>query len=184
MARTNPSTESGGFVVFFIVGFLAALLIGWLVYPKVIYSQKSQPIAFNHKVHIDEVGMACEDCHGYRDDGTFIGFPTTESCGDCHAEATGESEAIDILVTDYLEAGKEIQWYAYQYQPDNVFFSHVAHQGFECTSCHPDVGGTEVPPPYYENILTGYSSKTMKMWQCERCHAELGVSNGCYICHM
>jgi hypothetical protein len=23
----------------------------------------------------------------------------------------------------------------------------------------------------------------MKMWQCERCHAESGASNACYVCH-
>ena len=184
MARTYPSTESGGFVVFFLIGLVAALLIGWVVFPKIIYSQEAQPIAFNHKVHMEEVGMSCQDCHGYREDGTFKGFPSTESCAECHAEATGENPEIDKFVTEYAQEGKEVEWLPYQYQPDNVFFSHVAHQGFECTTCHPDLGNSETPPPHYRNVLTGYSSETMKMWRCERCHAELGAANSCYVCHM
>ena len=188
MTQHNPSREDGGFVVFFLVGLLGALLVGWFLFPQVLFSKTEQPIHFNHKVHMEDVGMACEDCHFYREDGSFQGFPTTESCAECHADVTGGDtpgeKAIDKFVTEYVETGKQVPWLTYQYQPDNVYFSHIAHNGFDCTTCHPDVGMSESAPPYYENRLTGYSKDTMKMWQCERCHAELEVSNGCYVCHM
>jgi hypothetical protein len=59
----------------------------------------------------------------------------------------------------------------------------MAHADLDCTDCHMDMSEVDTPPVYYENKLTGYSKQTMKMWQCERCHAENGASNACYVCH-
>jgi hypothetical protein len=64
---------------------------------------------------------------------------------------------------------------------DNVYFSHIAHKDkFECNACHPDVAKI-APHMYYENRLSGYSKDTMKMWQCEECHAKNGASNACFV---
>jgi hypothetical protein len=182
----NTSSQSGG-VVFFLLGLILALGFGWFVFPQMLYSEKTQPIPFNHKIHMEDVGMACDECHYFREDGSYNGFPSTESCAQCHDYVTegdtpGE-KAIDKFVVEYVETGKQVPWLNYQYQPDNVYFSHIAHESEDCTSCHPDVGNAEKTPVYYENILTGYSKHTMKMWKCERCHAENGVSNACFVCH-
>lgn len=188
MAHTHRSQGGGGFFIFLVLGLVGSLLFGWVVYPQLIYSKKLQPVAFNHKVHMENAGMACTDCHSYRKDGSFKGLPTTADCAQCHADVTGGKtpgeKAIDEFVKEYVQKNKEVPWLVYQYQPDNVYFSHLAHEGFACTSCHPDVAKTTTPPAYYENRLSGYSNVTMRMWQCERCHAELQVANGCYVCHM
>jgi hypothetical protein len=115
-------------------------------------------------------------------------------------------------VVKYLIQGKEVPWLNYQYQPDNVYFSHKAHEGLDiselaeqrkdyevavvdpsvfdepaeqnCNLCHvKDIAQNDVPPAYERNILSGYSKMTMKMWKCERCHALKGQSNACYTCH-
>lgn len=115
-------------------------------------------------------------------------------------------------VVKYLIQGKEVPWINYQYQPDNVYFSHKAHEGLDigelaemkkdlarvvdpsvfegeapehnCNLCHlKDAHLNDVPPPFERNILSGYSKMTMKMWKCERCHALKGQSNACYTCH-
>jgi hypothetical protein len=182
MHAERTSAAKGGGVLPFILGLAGALVLGWFVFPEVLFSQKAQPIIFNHKAHTDAAGMACADCHSFRADGSFAGIPPTAKCAECHAAPEGKPE-IDKFVAEYVEKGKEVPWRVYQYQPDNVLFTHKAHEAFNCTDCHPNVGGMDKTPAYYENRLTGYSSLTMKMWQCERCHAELGVSNACHVCH-
>ncbi len=114
-------------------------------------------------------------------------------------------------VVKYLIQGKEVPWLNYQYQPDNVYFSHKAHEELNiaelaemkdelssvvdptvfddpaeqnCNLCHiKDIGNNDVPLPFERNILSGYSKTTMKMWKCERCHALNGQSNACFTCH-
>ena len=169
--------------VTFIVGFVGVLVLGWWGFPKVLYSEKVQPIRFSHKIHVEDQGMDCEQCHSFREDGSYAGLPTTEQCAECHSEVMGEDPEEQKFVEEYVNQNREVGWLVYQKQPDNVYFSHIAHQDFECSECHLDVADTDTPPVFYENKLSGYSKNTMKMWQCERCHAQNGASNACYICH-
>ena len=57
--------------------------------------------------------------------------------------------------------------------------------GFSHAQIHAAItaGGLELTPAYYENRISGYSKDTMKMWECERCHASMGTSNACFVCH-
>ncbi|MFI3271058.1 MAG: menaquinone reductase multiheme cytochrome c subunit QrcA [Pseudomonadota bacterium] len=190
----------------FFVGLIVALVFGWYAYPSMMYTAEDQPIRFSHKVHMEDGGMACEDCHSLREDGTFAGLPSTESCAACHSEPLGEDPEEQRFIDEYVNTGKEVKWLVYQTQPDNVFFSHAAHSmdscnrchGFSeiklCGKCHLDVAQSDTTPTYYENKLTGYSKNTMKMWSCERCHAthmnvkgffggKTAASNACFVCH-
>lgn len=178
------SKKSRG-IVPLIIGLIAALIVGWGYFPNALYSKENQPINFNHPLHVEGQGLDCESCHYYRDDGSFAGLPSTEQCAECHMDVMDPDNPNDVkLIEEYVTPNKEIPWLVYQFQPDNVFFSHIAHDGMDCTECHPDVASMEQTPPHYRNILTTYSKGTMKMWQCERCHAESGASNACYVCHM
>ena len=188
----------------FVVGLVVALAVGWLVFPMIMFSEQEQPIRFSHKVHAEEQQMECAECHTVRPDGTFAGLPDLESCMACHEDAIGDDPEEARFVAEYVEKGREVPWLVYQKQPDNVFFSHAAHSLKNCASCHsdiymkendlcvhchPDVASSDSAPTYRENRLTGYSDKIMKMWQCERCHAqhmEIGqtaASNACFVCH-
>ncbi|WP_027184951.1 menaquinone reductase multiheme cytochrome c subunit QrcA [Desulfovibrio inopinatus] len=184
--KKTSTSGSGGFIPLFILGFVGALIVGWWVFPQLLFSSKTQPIQFSHTVHTEQ-GMDCTECHYFLENGQYVGFPSTESCYACHADTTGGETAaekeIDKFVTEYGEKNAEIPWLTYQKQPDNVYFTHSVHQNFECTTCHPDVATMTELPAYKENRISGYSKQTMKMWQCERCHAEMGASNACYVCH-
>lgn len=198
--HTHGHSFGGGPLPFF-AGLALSLVFGWWIFPHLLFSANEQPINFNHLVHVEDSGMACEDCHYFREDGTYNGLPSTESCAECHAEPLGETEAEKTFVEEYVIPGKEVPWRVYQHQPDNVFFSHAAHSldscnqchDYEesqlCGECHPDVGRSETTPVYYENRLTGYSKDTMKMWKCEKCHAHpdhldnTRSSNACFVCH-
>jgi hypothetical protein len=192
----------------FILGLVVALIFGWWVFPSIMFSEKAQPVAFKHSTHVEDQGLSCDDCHYFREDGSFAGVPATESCSNCHSDVLGDSEAEKNYVRNYVEKGKDVDWLIHQYQPDNVFFSHAAHQpkdcanchsefdpededydaDFFCKTCHPSVRELD-KLPYKENRLTGYSKTTMKMWQCERCHANpnhfgnTNANNACYTCH-
>lgn len=184
----------------FLVAFAASLFVGWIVFPKLLYSEKKQPIDFNHKLHAEEVGE-CEGCHFFREDGSYSGIPQLARCTECHEEAVGENPEEAKLIEQYIEPGKEIPWLSYARQPDCVFFSHAAHvkmAEMSCETCHGPIGDSEHTKPYQENRLTKYSRDIwgwniagikkhtwdrMKMDDCDACHKEHGVNRACFVCH-
>ena len=187
-------------VIAFGVSFVIFLGIGWIAFPKFLYSEKEQPLDFNHQLHVDEMGD-CEACHYFRDDGSYAGIPTIDNCIMCHEFPMGEDPEELKLVDEYITPGKEIPWLVYSRQPDCVFFSHAAHvrmAGMDCMTCHGPIGESEHSKPYQYNILTCYSRDiwghsiagfkknpwdSMKMDDCAECHEENGVSQGCFVCH-
>ena len=180
--KSGNSGRTGG-VVFFFAGFIIMMVVGWVVFPRLLYSEKTQPVQFRHT--IAEGHSECADCHRFRDDGTYSAIPNLDNCRQCHEQQIGDTEAERVLVQEYIEKDKEIPWLAYSWQPDNVYFSHAPHikSNMECTRCHRDVTKEEKVPPYWENRLTGYSKNTMPMEECETCHAEQHASNACQVCH-
>ncbi len=53
-------------------------------------------------------GMACDECHTFREDGSFAGIPTTEECAECHAEVMGEDPAEAKFVEEYVNEDREV----------------------------------------------------------------------------
>lgn len=176
------TTKKVGSPLPFLFGIVAALILGWWIFPQVIFSNQDQPFRFSHKAHLEQ-GLTCSSCHAYRKDGSFAGTPSLQNCATCHYQSITGTPAEKKFVNEYVKNWQEVPWKHYQKQPDNVYFSHIAHKKYECTKCHPSVGHSKDLPTYHENKLTGYSSYTMKMDECERCHAQNNVSNACYICH-
>ena len=184
-------------------------MLGWVVFPKLLYSQKKQPIDFNHALHVEEVAEGCQSCHSFRSDGTFSGIPRLEDCRECHQEILGDSAEEAKFVEMYVQNDREVPWLVYAQQPDCVFFSHVAHVklgNMDCTDCHGHIGESEHARIYEENRITGYSRDIwgrsmmgfkknswdrMKMNDCAACHRRLNVNQGsvqtqkggCFVCH-
>lgn len=217
---SHPPTESdenskqgdgvaGVVTLFFIIGFVGSLVVGWIVFPKLLYSQKHQPINFNHAVHVEMVENSCESCHYFREDGSFSGIPKNADCIECHEDIQGETEDERIFVEEYIAKGREVPWLVYSRQPDCVFFSHAAHVkmgGMDCVTCHGHIGESETSRVYEENRITGYSRDIwgrniaglkqnswdrMKMNDCANCHRLNSVNQnsvqtlrgGCFKCH-
>ncbi|MEN8780824.1 MAG: menaquinone reductase multiheme cytochrome c subunit QrcA, partial [Desulfobacterales bacterium] len=127
--------SSASIILFFIIGFVASLAVGWVVFPQLLYSQKEQPVAFNHALHNELVDAGCESCHFFREDGSYSGVPKIAQCIDCHEEVQGDSEAEEYFVTEFVQKGREVPWLIYSRQPPCVFFSHAAHvkkAGMDC----------------------------------------------------
>jgi hypothetical protein len=190
--------------IFFLAGLIPALIVGWVIYPMVLYSKQPQPMNFNHVLHLDPdiVGIEgdtetekCLYCHEFRDDGTFVGIPRLAKCTECHSDPEsplGESPEEKEFLDKYVAEQKEIPWLSYYRQPDCVYFSHIAHVRIGemgCRTCHGDHHKTEKLPTYRSNILTGYSINIwgkniagykintwdrMKMDDCAECHTKKG----------
>lgn len=189
-------------IMMFAGGLVIALCAGWLAFPALLYQKIDQPLQFSHKIHAGEkVGLACEECHSFRSDGSFTGIPSLEKCSTCHAAQIGETPEEKILVEQYVTKGVPIPWKVYARQPQNTFFSHVQHVKFgavPCERCHGPHAGTESLPPFERNRISGYSRaiwgpnisglkshewEGMKMDDCSHCHAERGVQESCLACH-
>lgn len=185
-----------------LLGFAAALLVGWVVYPAVIYDRTPQPLQFSHAVHTGEaVGQACSDCHGFDAEGRFTGIPPLETCAACHSEAIGSTADEKRLVEDYVTPGREIPWLVYARQPDLAYFDHARHvklAGLPCERCHGPHGASERLRPYERERLSGYGKDIwgsrisgiaraewdgLKMGDCSDCHRRNGVVESCLDCH-
>ena len=190
--------------IFFLAGLIPALIVGWLIYPMVLYSKQPQPINFNHVLHLDPDVSGidgetdtekCLYCHEFRDEGTFAGIPRLFKCLECHEDPEfplGETPEEKDFLKRYVAEKKEIPWLSYYRQPDCVYFSHIAHVQMgkmECRTCHGDHHKTKKLPAYRANILTGYSIHIwgkniagykintwdrMKMDDCAECHTKKG----------
>jgi hypothetical protein len=199
----------GPIILFFILGLVVSLIVGWVIFPKVLYSHKKQPVDFNHALHNELVEDGCESCHFFREDGTYSGVPELAQCIDCHEEVNGEDPEEEKFVNEYVARGREVPWLIYSRQPQNVFFSHAAHvkmAQMECVTCHGPIGESETLKVYEENRISGYSRDIwgrniagfkrtswdrMKMDDCAECHRKEGVNQnsvqtlrgGCFVCH-
>lgn len=210
-ASGSGDTNAGGYIIlFFIIGFAASMVLGWVVFPKLLYSQKQQPFSFNHALHMQQVDNGCESCHFFREDGSFSGIPNLAQCTQCHQDPMGDSQDETIFMEQYASQGKEVPWYSYARQPNCVFFSHAAHvvgAKMDCVSCHGHIGESESSRPYEYNRITGYSQDIwgkniagfaenswdrMKMDECAKCHKEAETSHtssvqtkrdACFVCH-
>ncbi len=180
--------------ILFLAGAITALGAGWAGVPHVIYKTRPQPVDFSHKVHADKAGLKCEDCHAFRDDGSFAGIPTLDKCAGCHAAAMGATAAEKNFIEQYVTPQREPEWNSYARQPENVYFSHASHvkrAQLKCESCHGDLGATDKLPRYQVDRISGYSRDIwgtagrpgMTMDDCVRCHRKQHLEHSCLDCH-
>jgi menaquinone reductase, multiheme cytochrome c subunit len=156
-------------------GIVLTLLVVWLMQSN---SNVSQPIAFNHRLHTDEVGADCVDCHQYARSGTIATIPNIAVCVDCHEEAQTES-AEELRVIEFIQHGDLIPWRKIYRVPDHVYFSHRRHTQLAeiaCETCHGSVGSRTDP------VTKPLVQQSMD-W-CIDCHERSGVTKDCVSCHV
>jgi hypothetical protein len=136
-----------------------------------------QPIAYNHSVHVNDVGLECVECHVGVENRARATLPAIEICETCHSEMNGETEA-EAFVVASVENNEEIIWNRVYKLPDHVFFSHRRHTSLgkiECARCHGNIQDFDTPPPIPFIALT--------MEFCMDCHEEQKANNDCLACH-
>lgn len=132
----------------------------------------AQPIAFNHKQHMQDAKMSCNDCHEPRGNGSTLAMPQPASCMHCHNTiATGNPD-----IKRVAEAAKNedpILWVRVYRVPSFVTFSHKTHSGATCEQCH---------GPVAERTAIALEKDT-SMGTCIACHQAKGAPSTCDTCH-
>jgi hypothetical protein len=140
-----------------------------------------QVVAYNHQLHIEEVGYECVDCHQQVTEDTAAGIPTNTVCLDCHdpEETIDETTSPALaLLTSYLQQDSEIPWKRVYRLPEYTFFPHARHIGagnLDCAACHGDMSQLATPPerPAYK----------LRMAWCLDCHQQEEATDDCRVCH-
>jgi len=146
-----------------IVGGLATAGVWYYFTPK--YSrvgyQPVQPVAFDHKLHVSQLGMDCRYCHSYVEISGHSNFPTTQTCMNCHRDIQKNNPKLQP-VRDSWATGQPIEWVKIHNVPDYAYFNHSAHvnRGVSCFSCHGKVNEMNVV----------WQDKSQSMGWCLQCH--------------
>ena len=135
-----------------------------------------QPIAFNHKVHIENE-LECVRCHVGAEEGVHAGLPPVRTCASCHRRVIPEHPEVQKILTAWEEK-TPILWRKVNIIPEAamVHFNHRAHARAEvgCESCHGDVRSMTVAEPVLEVANMGW---------CIDCHRESEATDDCLACH-
>ena len=119
-------------------------------YTRVGY-QPDQPVPYDHKLHVGQLGMDCRYCHSFVEKSGHANIPAASTCWNCHQHVklgSPKLEPIRKAVDKNYEGydGKPVEWVRVHRAPDYVYFDHSAHvnRGVSCVSCHGDVGEMRV----------------------------------------
>ena len=52
--------------VWFLLGVVASLIVGWVAFPALIHSRQTQPVNFSHLKHQEGAGLQCVECHYFQ----------------------------------------------------------------------------------------------------------------------
>lgn len=169
---------------------LVVLLAFAFFWPQTTHNRKTnwvgapgptQPIAFYHHVHVDELHIPCAYCHWTAATSRYANLPPEELCWGCHKNISITHPQIARLREYYLSS-QPIPWVRVNQQPDYVHFVHSTHvaAGIPCANCHGDVGAMYVV----------YQPIEMNMGWCLTCHRKLQTkfhpkqaAVDCYTCH-
>ena len=100
--------------------------------------EEERQLAFSHRLHVEDEGLECSDCHARWEDAEDPGMPRAAQCALCHSELDSEKPP-DLRVETLFDDGEFRAAHAGQ-QSDEIMFSHVSHAGrLECNACHAEV---------------------------------------------
>ena len=133
-----------------------------------------QPVPFSHKIHHAE-GLKCLDCHATARTKLRAGLPKLSDCMNCHQTIGRDKQEIQRMATLYAARVDKVTWVRAYDVPDYVWFSHKKHvsKSGDCSRCHGDVTEHDVLP----------QEMSVNMTSCMNCHAQMGVSIECFLCH-
>jgi hypothetical protein len=131
-------------------------------YTRVGY-QPIQPVAFSHKVHVDQLGLDCRYCHHDVERSWFSNIPSASTCMNCHNQVLKDDPRL-ALVRESVATGRPIAWVQVHKVPDYVYFNHSVHvnRGISCVECHGRI----------DQMDEVYHAKPLSMSFCLDCHRD------------
>jgi hypothetical protein len=96
-----------------------------------------QPLQFDHRHHVADVGIDCRYCHATVETAASAGYPATEVCMSCHGQIWNQSPLLAPVRQSYF-TGQALPWKRVHELPDYVYFNHSIHvnKGVGCVTCH------------------------------------------------
>ncbi len=152
------------------VGIGAALLgtfalgaVGYYFTPKYtrVGYKPTQPVAFSHDIHANQLQIDCRYCHNNVDKSWFSNVPAANTCMNCHSIVLKESPKLELVRQSYTTS-KPIEWVQIHKVPDYVYFNHSVHvsRGISCVECHGQIN-------HMDEV---YHAKSLSMSFCLDCH--------------
>ena len=136
-----------------------------------VYPAQKLPIRYSHRVHIQQEGMRCLDCHGSVADSwktSDLNLPREERCAECHAQVRDAEQCA------YCHPGPEPPA-TYEVPAAYLRFDHRGHlkNGVRCLDCHPSVPQRDLATV----------ADLPRMAECLDCHRVRRASVECAACH-
>ena len=140
------------------------------VYTAGINYDNSKVIKFDHKLHVADAGVKCEDCHSGVTKSVSSKdnlLPKKKDCESCH----DVKDQTKCNLCHYDKPYKKLKPTDRQ-----LNFSHKQHiSGKQCTDCHKDLDKVKLS----KESAAGFPS----MESCYSCHNNKKAPNDCESCH-
>jgi hypothetical protein len=127
-----------------VIGMTTPLLVilGLMLWVRSTYFTQAQhevvqPVQFDHRHHVADIGIDCRYCHQSVEKAASAGYPPTQLCLNCHSQVWNKSPLLDIVRQSYF-SNEPIPWQRVHRLPDFVYFNHSIHvnKGIGCETCH------------------------------------------------
>jgi hypothetical protein len=140
--------------------------------PSQAVTDRSQPIAFSHRIHSGTNAIPCQLCHIYARRGPVAGIPSVQRCVQCHQTIAPEDPEVVKLMAFWKDR-KPIAWNRVHDLLDYVRFTHKPH-----------VAGVGVSPVTGRAKMDGaVRTESLSMGWCLNCHKERHAPTDCLVCH-
>jgi hypothetical protein len=123
------------------LGLGGGLTLLWFFVRSPLYTGQhepiSQPLQFDHRHHVGDLGIDCRYCHLTVETAASAGYPPTEVCMSCHGQIWNQSPLLAPVRESYF-SGRPLTWKRVHRLPDFVYFNHAIHvsKGVGCVTCH------------------------------------------------
>lgn len=134
----------------------------------------AQPIAFPHKVHVQDYRIDCQYCHSEARRSEYAGIPSVTRCMGCHKITAADRPEVQKL-HEYFNNQAPIPWVRVHKLPEFVHFPHKRHvrAGLACQTCHGPV----------ETMTVAERVAPLTMGWCVECHTTRKAPVDCMVCH-
>ena len=150
-------------IIILVLGVTAVAGVTYYFTPKYtrVGYMPEQPVAYNHYLHAEQLGIDCRYCHSYVDESGHANVPDAGTCMNCHSQVKKDSPLLEPVRSSY-ETGEPVQWVRIHKVPDYVYFNHAVHvnRGISCVECHGEINKME----------TVYHAESLTMAFCLECH--------------
>ncbi len=148
--------------------FIFVILIAMTAFISMV-SGGDVGITFSHRLHVQEMGAECADCHGAAESLASADnlMPDHDNCFVCHDESDTECSLCHTNADDPSGVPHVTSYIA--------IFPHKTHidQNVKCLTCHKGVALSEEVSSRHLPTMT----------QCQTCHGDFEAVGYCQQCH-